>query len=245
MTRHDELSGAANFRDLGGYAGLDGRRVRARRLFRSDHLGALTADDAQRMRGLRVARVLDLRGVNERAAQPCAVSEVTVHSLSIEPTIVQRIAGLVSVGERLTQQDVGALMQETYRGFVRNSTHRFAELFEHMLREDDTALVFHCTAGKDRTGFAAALIHLSLGVSYEDTLRDYMLTNERQSRQLPSWQGLTPELVEPLYWVRPAFLEASFDAIREDYGGVDAYLREGLALGPAQRERLAELYLEP
>ena len=180
MKQNFTLTGAPNFRDLGGYRNADGDTVRRHHLFRSDHLGNLGADDIKLLSGkLREqVRVLDLRGVAERETAVCVIDGATVHSLAIEPTIVQVLSELTEAGHTLTQADVVGHMQETYRGFVRHNTHRFASLFSHLLESDDP-LVFHCTAGKDRTGFAAALILLALGVSRDDVMRDYLLTNER------------------------------------------------------------------
>jgi protein-tyrosine phosphatase len=238
------LAGASNFRHLGGYAGHGGRRVVERRIFRSDHLGALTREDLQQLRALGVRRVLDLRGVAERSTAPCVLEDVPVHSLSIEPTIVQKLSALLEAGHRLTAAEVEEHMKDTYRGFVRQNTHRFAELFGHLL-EADAPLVFHCTAGKDRTGFGAALVLASLEVGEADIMRDYLLTNELLKPLEPSRYGLTRDVQEVLWRVQPEFLQAALEALEADYGGMESYLREGLGLGEAERERLRELYLEP
>jgi protein-tyrosine phosphatase len=239
-----DLSGASNFRHLGGYVGHAGRRVVSRRIFRSDHLGALTPEDMAQIRALGVRRILDLRGVTERTTAPCALDDVQVHALSIEPSIVSKLSELIAAGHQLTPGEVVGHMQETYRGFVRHNTHRFAELFEHLL-EADAPLVFHCTAGKDRTGFAAALILRSLGVSAAEVMRDYLLTNERLKPLEPSRHGLAREVQMVLWRVQPDFLEAAFEAVAADYGDVEAYLREGLGVRERERERLRALYLEP
>lgn len=239
-----KIAGATNFRDLGNRRTRGGQTVAPGRLFRADHLGALTAGDLAQIRALGVRRVLDLRGVNERAAAPCALPQVVVHSLAIEPTIVQKLSDLIAAGHRLTPGEVTAHMQDTYRGFVRHNTHRFAELFAHLLERAEPT-VFHCTAGKDRTGFAAALILRSLDVSEADVMHDYLLTNERLKPMEASRHGLAPELQSVLWRVQPQFLQAAFEAVDADYGGVEAYLREGLRLGQAERARLRELYLSP
>ena len=238
------LRNAPNFRDLGGYVTANGLSVRRRQLFRSDHLGALTAEELSSVLPCGALRVCDLRGVAERIAAPCALQRATVHSLPIEPTIVQKLNDLIAAGHELSPSDVVALMQETYRGFVRGNTHRFAELFSHLLEANEPT-VFHCTAGKDRTGFAAALILRSLGVPAEDVMRDYLLTNQRLKPEPGSRHGLAPEVVSVLWQVRPEFLDAAFEAVDQDYGGLEAYLREGLGLRNAQRDRLKELYLQP
>ncbi len=238
------LLGAPNFRDLGGYRNADGDTVRQHHLFRSDHLGNLAPGDLQLLSGrLReTVRVLDLRGVAERETAVCVIEGATVHSLAIEPTIVQVLADLTDAGHALTQAEVVGHMQDTYRGFVRHNTHRFASLFSHLL-ESGAPLVFHCTAGKDRTGFAAALILLALGVSQPEVMRDYLLTNERL-RPKTEWRGLSPEVASVLYRVQPEFLEAAFEAVAQDYGNVEGYFRKGLGLGEAERARLRQLYLE-
>lgn len=228
------LSSCVNFREVGAL----GRG----RLFRSDHLGALTASDAQVMSRLGIRRVLDFRGVNERVPAPCALPDATVHSLPIEPTIVEVLTGLLDAGHRLTTAEVVSHMQNTYRGLVHHNTHRFAELFAHLLESNETT-VFHCVAGKDRTGLASALILHSLGVSAEEVMRDYLLSNERLRPPAASRHGLAPEVALVLSRVQPEFLQAAFDAIDSQYGSVDAYLREALGLGNAERDRLRELYL--
>ena len=230
-----KFTACSNFRRVGSLAPV---------LFRSDHLGALDESDARQIQQLAIRRVLDFRGVDERASAVCALSGVTVHSLPIEPTIVQVLNGFVAAGHPLTAADIVAHMQDTYRGFVRHNTHRFAEFFGHLL-ESGEPTVFHCTAGKDRTGFAAALLLHALGASPEEVMRDYLLTNERLKMPEGARYGLAPEVAAVLWRVQPEFLEAAFEAVDRDYGGLEPYFKEGLGLGKEQRERLRGLYLQP
>lgn len=227
------LVGATNFRPVAALRPV---------LFRSDHLGALDASDATQIRALGIRRVLDFRGVDERATAVCALADVKVHSLAIEPTIVQTLQGLVAAGHRLTAADMAACMQDTYRGFVRDNTHRFVEFFGHLLASSEPT-VFHCTAGKDRTGFAAALLLRALGASDEEVMRDYLLTNERLQVPEVSRYGLPREAMLVLWQVQPAFLQAAFAEAAARHGSLDGYLREALSLREAERERLRELYL--
>jgi len=227
---------ASNFRPL--------PRVRPGTLYRSDHLGALDAGDARQIQELGIRRVLDFRGRDERTSAACQLPKVAVHSLAIEPTIVQVLSGLLDAGHEVTADETIAYMQETYRNFVRKSTPRFAEFFG-LLLESNEPTVFHCTAGKDRTGFAAALVLHALDVPREEVMRDYLLTNERFKPAVlkaAAWK-LPPHAAKVLYGVQPEFLDASFEAIDEDFGGIDAYLREALGLKDAERARLRELYL--
>ena len=245
MTHPLTLTGAPNFRDLGGYATRSGQTERHRRLLRSEHLGKLAPDDLAAIASHlgKSVRVLDLRGAVERQSASCVIPGATVHSLPIEPTIVQKLTDLLEAGHRLTAAETVALMQDTYRGFVRGNTPRFASLFAHALEASDAPLVFHCTAGKDRTGFAAALLLLALGVPRDVVMHDYMLTNGLYQPPVASKHGLSQEVASVLWRVQPEFLEASFDAVDVDYGGVEGYLREGLGLGERERARLGEMYL--
>jgi protein-tyrosine phosphatase len=229
------LQGSTNFRRVGHLRPV---------LWRSDHLGALNDDDARQIRALGIRRVLDFRGVNERESAACALPGVTVHSLPIEPTVVQRLSDVLSAGQQVDPGQVVGYMQETYRAFVRHNTPRFAEFFRHLL-ESDQPTVFHCTAGKDRTGFAAALVLRALGTPEEAVLHDYLLTNERLQMPEVSRYGLPREVMAVLWRVQPEFLAASFEEVDAAYGSLEGYFREGLALGEPERARLRELYLPP
>ena len=237
------LAGASNFRDLGGYRVADGRVVRWRRLFRSDHLAALTASDTQVLESLGVTRALDFRGGSERAAAAYQLPGVVQHPLPIEPTVVQGMQGILAAGETLTAQRTVELMCLTYRNFVRHNAPRFAELFAQMLRSD-APLVFHCTAGKDRTGYAAALILLALGVPRSAVMHDYLLTNDYYRMPTARDPRVTQEVLDVLWRVQSEFLDASLQTVDEDFGGLDAYLAKQLGVGAAAREQLRRVYLQ-
>jgi len=237
------LHGASNFRDLGGYVGRDGRPVRWRRLFRSAQLAGLNEADRALLGQLGVSRAFDFRGVQERAAVPYELPGLTQHSLAIEPSVVQRMQDMLAAGERLDAAAATRLMRELYRSLVNDQAHQFAALFEHLL-QDDAPAVFHCTAGKDRTGFAAALILLALGVQRDVVMQDFLLSNQLYRRpDLPETQ--TPrEALEVLWRVEDSFLIAALDAVDADQGGIERYLGQRLGLGPAARAALALRYLD-
>src|SRR3981081_2625064 len=100
--RHFNLAGASNFRDLGGYPGKDGRIVRWRQIFRSNHLGHLTEDDIEVLRSLGVKSAFDFRGAEERVAALCGIEEIAVHSLPIEPTVVAALREILAGGTPLS-----------------------------------------------------------------------------------------------------------------------------------------------
>ena len=236
------IAPASNFRDLAAHA--TGVLFLCGVLYRSDYLGALDANDARQIAELGVRRVLDFRGVDERTSAACVLGGAAVHSLPIEPTIVQVLEDLLAAGTDLSPQDVVAHMQDTYRGFVRRSTPKFAEFFSHLL-ESNEPTVFHCTAGKDRTGFAAALVLHALGASHDTVLRDYMHTNDRLKPLAETGLYFPRHVTNVLYRVQPEFLNAAYEAVEQDFGNMENYLREGIGLRQAEHARLRELYLQP
>lgn len=199
-----------------------------------------------------VTRSLDFRGESERTAASYRLPGATVHPLTIEPAVVQRMQDLQQMREPLNAVRMQELMRELYRGLVQDHAHRFAELFEHLLQADGP-LLFHCTAGKDRTGLAAAFILSALGVSREDIERDYLLTNEhfrpptrqRQGTTYAGERGLPDEALAVLWRVERNFLDAALAAIDTDHGGMDRYLTQRLGLTPAARQALQGKYLAP
>jgi protein-tyrosine phosphatase len=241
--RHLNLAGASNFRDLGGYPAKDGRTIRWRQIFRSNHLGHLTDDDIGVLRGLGVRSAFDFRGAEERAAALCGVKEIAVHSLPIEPTVVAALRAIVAGGTPLSSAAALEVMRDSYRSYVRQNTPRFRALFSHLL-EDRAPLVIHCTAGKDRTGFACALILHTLGVPEDVIAEDYLLTNRFYRRDPTASSDLPEEVRQVLGSVQPPFLAAAFEVISADYGDLENYLSDALGLGAAERRAFEARYLE-
>jgi protein-tyrosine phosphatase len=241
--RHLPLTGASNFRDLGGYVGQEGRPVKWRKIFRSDHLANLSAEDLQQIQSIGIKRSFDFRGVQESQAQAYDWPDIQRHSLSIEPTVVQRLQAQHLTGKPLTAADALDAMQTTYRDFVRVDSGRFAQLFEHLLDQPEP-LLFHCTAGKDRTGLAAALVLYALGVSEADIWRDYLLTNQLYKRNSIGATSLAPDVLKIVWEVQESFFQASLEEIHARYGNVQNYLGQELNLTPAALLRLQSLYLD-
>ena len=241
--RHLNLAGASNFRDLGGYTAGDGRTVRWRQIFRSNHLGNLTEADIAVLRDLGLRSAFDLRGMEERAAALYGFSEIVVHSLPVEPTVQAELRALRAAGHELSSSAALDVMRDSYRGYVRHNTPRFRALFAHLL-EDRAPLVIHCTAGKDRTGFACALILHALGVSDDLIAEDYLLTNRFYRRDPAASSDLPDDVRQALGSVEASFLAAAFDVVSADYGGVESYLEDGLGLASGERARLQARYLE-
>jgi protein-tyrosine phosphatase len=240
--RHLNLAGASNFRDLGGYPTQGGRTVRWRQIFRSNHLGHLTEEDIAIMRDLGVRSAFDFRGTEERTAALCCMPDIAVHSLPVEPTVVAALRAIAASGTPLSTEHAVEVMRDSYRSYVQQNTRHYRTLFAHLL-EDRAPLVIHCTAGKDRTGFACALILHTLGVSEDVISEDYLLTNSFYRRDPNHSTDLPDEVRQVLGSVQESFLAAAFEAIDADYGDLETYLRDGLGLGKAERASLEARYL--
>ena len=194
------------------------------------------------LRGLGLKSAFDFRGTEERAAAACRLQEIVVHSLPIEPTVVAELRARLAAGS-LSPATAIEVMRGSYRGYVQDNTPRFRALFAHLL-QDQAPLVIHCTAGKDRTGFACALILHALGVDDDLIAEDYLLTNRFYRRDPNSSSDLPDDVRQSIGSVEASFLAAAFEAIGADYGSLDRYLSDGLGLGTAERANLQARYLE-
>lgn len=237
------LQGASNFRDIGGYRSADGRRVRRGQIFRSDHLAGLTSEDLARLASLGIGHSLDFRGAAECAATPYDIPGVQRVALTIEPTVIARMQALVAQGVVPTAEETVELMRETYRDFVNRNADTYGRFMKHLL-EQPTPQVFHCTAGKDRTGFAAALVLSALGVDRATIEHDYLLTNQLYKRDARLEGQGHPHVMKVLWQVQPEFLHAAFEAVDVQHGGMTDYLHGAIGLTPQELAELQRMLLE-
>ena len=237
------LEGASNFRDVGGYRNANGQSVRRGRVFRSDHLAGLTTEDLARVEALGIAHSLDFRGVAEYTATPYAIPGVQRVALTIEPTVIARMQALVAQGIVPTTEETVELMRETYRDFVNRNADTYGRFMKHLL-EQPTPQVFHCTAGKDRTGFAAALLLSALGVDRATIEHDYLLTNQLYKRDARLEGQGHPHVMKVLWQVQPEFLHAALEAVDAQHGGMADYLHGAIGLSPQELAELRRMLLE-
>lgn len=244
-SRSQLLTRASNFRDLGGYVGADGRTLKWRQLFRSDHLAGLPPEDLQKLAGMGVRYAVDFRSDAERQAHSYDIEAVENLHLPIEPQVLHRKREWMAQGKTLTPQITHQLMEDTYAAIVRNNQPQLGAFFKLLLQRPGP-VVFHCTAGKDRTGLAAALLLAALGVHRDDVMQDYLLTNNLYRRPDFASYGieLPGEVLDVLWRVHPAFLQRAFDVIGQEFGGTARYLENRLGVGAAQRSQLQAFYLE-
>ncbi len=237
------LSGGSNFRDLGGYRTRDGRTVRRGAVFRSAHLGGLTDEDRAALAGLGVRTIVDRRGVAEAAETPHLIDGLPcrVVGAHIEPGVGDRIRGAVADGTA-TPHRMMEFLTDHYRDYPRRCAPGFRTLFATLSDGTHRPLVFHCTAGKDRTGFASALLLSLLGVPWETVMEDYLRTNDLWTGHIGRYPELDIDTRAAIVEARTPYLEAAFDVVRSDFGGPEAFAERALGLDGAARQRLqAEL----
>jgi protein-tyrosine phosphatase len=248
-----ELEGCRNFRDLGGYPTADGRQVRWGRVFRADALGSLTAGDLEHLTGLGLVTICDLRGPREAAAIPdVAVAGAEWVSLPMGEGDADH-GGLI---ERVASGELPGVSEADMVAIYASLIERFAsQLGQVVTLAADRArlpLVFHCAAGKDRTGLAAAVLLGALGVSEADILDDYELTNRYRS----SWriEQLRPELaargvdieVMRAYFSAPrGAMVAALEAMAGAGGSMRGFLEGPGRVDPGTLDRLGGALLEP
>lgn len=244
LPRAIPLDGASNLRDLGGWQVADGRRLRFGRVYRSATLANLTPRDVQAVAALRLRTVVDLRGVAEAAANPSRLPEGAERiPLVIEPTVG---AGLrdIMLREMTTGEDVVALLRQAYLDYATTWLPSYRGLFDLLLEEGRQALLFHCSAGKDRTGLGAALLLTALGATRQTVLADYVATDRLWRRDYPLPAGAPKPLADALLGTHPALLEAALEAAIRPHGSLPAMLEQGLGLTAPRLQRLRDMMLE-
>lgn len=241
------LQGASNVRDLGGWPTQAGGRVRFGRVFRAAALTGLTEQDAAVIAATGLRCVCDLRGRREAEAAPSAIDRmprVSVRHLPIEPSVGASLRDIVATGEA-TGENVLTVMRHAYVAYALEWSHRYRDLFAQMLEPDALPLMFHCSAGKDRTGFGAALILTALGVPYATIKQDYLATNRLWRGDAGIAAGLPAPVAGTLLRVHGELLDAAFDAITGAFGTFERYAAVELGMDGGRIARLRGVLVEP
>jgi protein-tyrosine phosphatase len=245
--RRLDFEGAANFRDLGGYPAGGGRRTRWRRLFRADSLGDLTEADLERLDALGLRGLIDFRIDVERRLKPNRLprgSSVRTLEIGFLPVGTLDMLARVRSGA-ITTGEIGREVAGHYRLFVADHAEEYRKALAFAADPDNYPLLIHCTSGKDRTGFASAVLLLAVGVPREVVLQDYDLTN-RYRRDVSHLFGpkTSQDLVDLLLSAQTHYLEAALDEIDRRFGSFDGYLAEALEIDDTVRARLYDLLTE-
>lgn len=252
------LTGAPNFRDMGGYATHDRRTVRHRRLFRSGGLSDLTSTDLEHLGTLGIELICDIRSQHEKELFPSKwPSASPAQTLHFDISADMRAAN-DSLRDILltdpTERGAHAMMLHTYSVFPAAFAGNLHLLFDHLL-ENDGGVVIHCTAGKDRTGFLCAMLLSALGVPTEVIYEDFLLSAKYLDMQqlaisvTPIMAAMLreepdPRIINAINGVVPEYLDSAFAALKTSFGSVDAYLEKAGGLTAEKRSRLQNRLLE-
>lgn len=244
------LTGVHNFRDYGGYALAGGGRLRSGTLYRSGQHFEADPDDLDRIAGLGLRAVIDLRSDSERRLAPCRRPAGFSARVVFVPDGLARVPHLEAAEKIDGPESAASRMRAAYAvmPFWSYFVKALREYFLTLVETDGPTLV-HCAAGKDRTGIAVALLHDLMGVHRDDLMEDYLLTNDpdRLEARLASGADslraqygnqLSDEAARVLLSVHPTYLERAFEAIAERHGDVATYLSREIGLPPDLRERL-------
>jgi len=252
-----ELDGGRNFRDLGGYPTRDGREVKTGQLFRSGVLTGLTTEDYDTLAELDIATVVDLRSTEERRSEPTFWQAGPVDVMAWDYSMGLEDGSLMEAFSNpdMDGAEAEALMAELYRDMVEQQAPHYRALFDRLAGTGEP-LLFHCSAGKDRTGIGAALLLTALGVDRETVIADYTASERVLGDSLREetarsgddataafLENLSEPAVEALMGTRRAYIEAAFDEMRQRHGTVEGYIRHALDVTDEELTALRGQYL--
>lgn len=256
------LSGLTNTRDLGGFPAANGRKIRHHRLIRSGELKKASSADLVLLRdAFGVHTVVDLRMDAEREQSPNpeipGVTTIALPLLDSSFFGIARDEHSVEAWMRLFEDpsvDPVAVFQEMYRKLMFSDYVKphFRTFFDTLLANEEGAVLWHCSAGKDRAGVAAMLVLMALGVDREDIILDYMMTGEFTKKELRSFRLMIPLFVRKkrtrqclrvLLGVDESYVRQLFDLIDGQYGGERGYLKRFVGLTDPEIEKLRTMYL--
>ncbi len=256
------LASAPNMRDLGGLP-VEGGVVRNRQVIRSATLAKLSDEDLPHFEGLGVTTIYDLRTSGERRAAPDRTPQsIALVGLDVLADSKVNIAASMQTFAQDTDQlakildsgTVSALLEQSYRDIVSlpSAQGAYRAFFSGLAHPERTgAALFHCTTGKDRTGWAAASLLLLLGADDATIRADYLQTNVDLMESLQpifdviSARGIGPDQVRPLLGVQNSYLDAAFEQLESEFGTVESYFTTGLGLDAQTVDRLRDRLIDP
>jgi protein-tyrosine phosphatase len=230
------LESVNNFRDIGGYETEDGHTVHWGKVFRSGNLCRLNPRDMDYLENLGIKQVFDLRTTETMEKHPNRLppSASLHHSAVYEQEFNQEVFPALL----FRRHKLGEILGSGYIKWLDSGASAFGQLFDQIANPDNLPLVFHCTAGKDRTGIAAALLYALLGVPNETIIADYTLTNQvfkklyqefiesERGRRL----GIPPSDIKIMLAANPNWIDTTLNTVRSKYGSASGYLREAAGI---------------
>jgi protein-tyrosine phosphatase len=255
------IASVPNLRDAGGYTTADGSVVRRGVAYRSNQLNPISAPDMKKLAALGLKNDFDLRTAEERETKPdelpAGVKNVWLNVLAdakgISPAEVDKLlSDPKAANEALGGGKATAAFVKTYREFITlpSANTAFRQLFVELGEKSQLPSLYHCTTGKDRTGWASAALLTLLGVPEDKVYEDYLRSNEYI---LPAYKtfidhfvaaGGDPSIPQALLGVKAEYLQASFDQVKTQYGSLESYFEKGLGIDRAGQQKLRDRFLQ-
>lgn len=256
-----------NARQLGGYIGANGKKVKDNVLIRTAKLDGISDEAAEKLAAeYNVKYVVDFRmGYERDAAADTEIAGaeniwISVYELDMtDPKMVEMMKKIKEAGDDSLQKSIEyaktGYLSSLYTQILLSETGQkgYAQFFDILLENKDGAVLWHCTHGKDRTGIAAALLLYALGVDEDTIMQDFLLTNEVYQKNIAYLQselekrGCDEAVIneaQAMAGVKGEYLTAAFDAVKAEYGSVQNYIRNQLGVSDDEIERLRDMYLE-
>jgi protein-tyrosine phosphatase len=255
------IASVPNLRDVGGYTTVDGSVVRRGVAYRSNQLNPVTADDMKKIAALGLKNDFDLRTAEEREAKPdelpAGVKNVWLNVLAdakgVSAAEVEKLLNdPKAANEALGGGKAAAAMAKNYREIITlpSANAAFRQLFVELGDKNQLPSLYHCTTGKDRTGWASAALLTLLGVPegkvYEDFLRsnEYILPAYKSYIEHFVAAGGDPSIPRDLLGVKADYLRAAFDQVTSQYGNIENYFDKGLGIDAAGQEKIRDRFLQ-
>jgi len=254
------IASIPNLRDIGGYATRDGSVVRRGVAYRSNQLNPVAPDDMKKLAALGLKNDFDLRAAGERDAKPdqlpAGVKDVWLNVLAdakdTNPAEVEEMLHNPKAANVVLGNGKGATkFRDAYRQFVTlpSAKAAFRQLFIELGEKDQLPSLFHCTTGKDRSGWAAAALLTLLGLPEKRVYEDYLRSNEYI---LPAYKqaidgfvaaGGDPSIPQDLLGVKTEYLQAAFDEVKTQFGSIEGYFEKALGIDKAGQQKLRDRFL--
>lgn len=263
MSRRLDIKKLHNIRDLGGEKTKEGKRIIPGKLIRSGKLENVPEDELDKLESM-LGTVVDFRSDGEHNREPdVSIPGVDYHHLPIVETQAPGItregeADVDLFGKLIHQPDKARdYMCDLYRNFILSdySISQYARFVRILLEEHDKAVLWHCTAGKDRAGMASVIVEEILGLPREEIIREYLLSDEYLAEDIHFLTNFIKKRANTdseeadlalayLFGAKREYIDTFYEAVDDRFGSFDAFIKEGLGLSEEEILKMRELYLE-
>ena len=253
------FNGFINFRDLGGYKTQDGKSIKFNKIYRSGNLAKFSLKNYNYLKKIGIKAICDLRSIKEQKIAPTRLPKnssiriihIPINTLEYYKSNHFKKAFALFIGKMKTI-DIMETFRKTYQGFVVDCKSELLTIFNLLLFPENSPLIIHCTAGKDRTGFVCALLLHAMGISKQDIYADYQKTDiylkkfkEKTLKKSRFFRpfGVSEDKLSLFFETKKEFLDTAYNAMIQSYGSVDNYIHKAIGVTPYHLKKLREKFL--